>query len=128
MEKTPIQTPKAPNPRGSYSQGIRWGNLLFTAGVGPLDPETGAVVGTTIEAQTTQVMKNLAAILAAENLGFAHVLKSTVHLQNLQRDFKAFDEVYRSFLKPPYPVRTTVGSTLNNILVEVDFVAGLPES
>jgi len=118
-----IRTTDAPAPGGSYSQGIAVGNLVFTAGMVPVDPATGKVAGDDVAAQTHQVMKNLAAVLAARGLSFADVVKTTVHLQDLQRDFRAFDEVYRSYLSEPYPVRTTVGSTLNNVLVEIDLVA-----
>jgi 2-iminobutanoate/2-iminopropanoate deaminase len=81
------------------------------------------VVGDTIEAQTEQVMKNVAGALAANGLDFSHVVKATVHLQHLDRDFAGFNSTYATFLVEPYPVRTTVGSTLAGILVEIDVVA-----
>jgi 2-iminobutanoate/2-iminopropanoate deaminase len=118
-----VSTAGAPTPGGAYSQGIAVGDLLFTAGMGPIDPETGAVVGDDVATQTHQTLKNLGAVLAAHGLGFADVVKATVHLQHVARDFKAYDEVYRQYLVEPYPVRTTVGSDLLNILVEIDFVA-----
>jgi 2-iminobutanoate/2-iminopropanoate deaminase len=118
-----IRTGEAPAPGGSYSQGIAVGNLVFTAGMVPIDPATGKVPSDDVKAQTHQVMKNLAAVLAERGLGFGDVVRSTVHLQDLKRDFRAFDEVYRTYLSEPYPVRTTVGSVLNNVLVEVDVVA-----
>lgn len=118
-----IQTAGAPTPGGAYSQGIAVGDLLFTAGMGPIDPITGAIVGNDVAAQTHQTLGNLGAVLAAHGLGFADVVKATVHLQEVARDFKAYDEVYRTYLVEPYPVRTTVGSDLNGILVEIDFVA-----
>ena len=118
-----IRTADAPPPGGSYSQGIAIGNLVFTAGMVPIDPATGKVPGDDVASQTHQVMKNLAAVLAERGLGFGDVVKTTVHLQDLKGDFRAFDEVYRSYLGEPYPVRTTVGSVLNNVLVEIDVVA-----
>ncbi|MGA8113356.1 MAG: Rid family detoxifying hydrolase [Actinocatenispora sp.] len=121
--RTEIRTENAPAPAGSYSQGLRAGDFVYTAGMGPIDPATGTVVGDDVAAQTRQVMTNLAAILAKEGLGFEHVVKATVHLEELHRDFAAFDEVYREYVSAPFPVRTTVGSRLNNILVEIDFVA-----
>jgi 2-iminobutanoate/2-iminopropanoate deaminase len=99
------------------------GDLVYTAGAGPADPVTGKVVGDDVATQTRQVLTNLAAVLAEAGVGFEHVVKATVHLQELHRDFAAFDEVYREFFREPYPVRTTVGSDLNNILVEIDLVA-----
>ena len=66
MAKTEIRTDKAPKPGGSYSQGIRAGNLLFTAGQVGIDPATGELAGDSIEAQTAQVLENLKAVLEAE--------------------------------------------------------------
>lgn len=121
-----IHTSKAPAPGGAYSQALQAGPIVFTAGLGPIDPQSGRVVGETIEEQTRQVMLNLRAILEEAGLGFDSVVKTTVHLQHLDRDFAGFNQTYRSFLQPPYPVRTTVGSTLKGILVEIDLVALVP--
>jgi 2-iminobutanoate/2-iminopropanoate deaminase len=123
MSREKIETPDAPRPAGAYSQGIVAGGFLYTAGFGPQDPATGKVAGDTIEAQTEQVMKNVAATLAAHHLDFSHVVKATVHLADLHRDFAGFNATYEKFLTAPYPVRTTVGSTLAGILVEIDVVA-----
>ena len=118
-----IRTEKAPAPGGAYSQAIRAGALLYTAGVGPRDPKTHDIVGETIEEQTHQVLKNLKAILEAAGCSTRHVVKATVHLQNLERDFAGFNRVYGQYFEEPYPVRTTVGSALNGILVEMDLIA-----
>ncbi|PSR22567.1 MAG: reactive intermediate/imine deaminase [Sulfobacillus acidophilus] len=124
MSKQEIRTENAPQPGGAYSQGLRAsGTLVYTAGVGPMDPQTQTIVGTTIEEQTRQVLRNLAAILEEAGLTMDHVVKTSVFLQDLQRDFAAFNRVYQEFFSPPFPVRTTVGATLNNILVEIDCVA-----
>lgn len=120
-----VKTLDAPTPGGAYSHGVVWNGLLFTAGMGPIDPTSGSVVGTSIQEQTHQVMKNLGAVLRASGMDYSQVLKATVHLASLQEDFKGFNEVYRSYFgENDLPVRTTVGSTLNGILVEIDFVAG----
>ncbi|MFE3453451.1 RidA family protein [Nonomuraea sp. NPDC059194] len=121
--KKELRTTEGAAPVGAYSQGLVVGDFVYTSGMGPLDPETGEIVGDDIETQTHQTMKNLGAVLAAHGLGFDDVIKSTVHLQHLQRDFPAYNEVYKSYFTQPYPVRTTVGSELMNILVEIDFVA-----
>jgi len=123
--KEAVRTENAPRPAGAYSQGVAAAGLLFTAGFGPQDPVTGAVAGT-VEEQTAQVLRNVAAVLAARGLTTDDVLKVTVHLQHLRRDFAAYDAVYRQFFAEPYPVRTTVGSGLMDILVEIDVVAALP--
>lgn len=118
----------APRPGGSYSPVMRAGSLVFTAGMGPASPITGATVGTTIEEQTTQVLDNLEAALGAAGVGFGDVVKVTTHLAELKRDFAGYDAVYRARMVEPYPVRTTVGSQLMDILVEIDVVALVPDA
>ena len=122
MSRSQITTEHAPAPGGAYSQGIVAGGFLYTAGFGPHDPATGQLAGATIEEQTAQVMRNIAAVLAAHGRDFSHVVKATVHLASLL-DFAGFNATYETFLVPPYPVRTTVGSNLPGILVEIDVVA-----
>ncbi|MBE3015574.1 RidA family protein [Microbispora sp. NEAU-D428] len=121
--KQEIRTTAGAPPIGAYSQGLVVGDFLYTSGMGPLDPETGEVVGDDVAAQTHRTMRNLGAVLEARGLTFDDVVKATVHLQNLKEDFAAFNEVYQSYFTRPYPVRTTVGSDLMDILVEIDFVA-----
>ncbi|MET8861693.1 Rid family detoxifying hydrolase [Nonomuraea sp. NPDC004580] len=121
--KKELRTTEGAAPVGAYSQGLVVGDFVFTSGMGPLDPHTGEVVGDDVATQTHQVMRNLGAILAAHGLGYDDVIKATVHLQHVKRDFAAYNEVYKSYFNQPYPVRTTVGSELMDILVEIDFVA-----
>lgn len=120
---TVVSTPDAPHPSGSYSQGLLAGNLLFTAGMGPHDPTTGEVRGTSIEEQTRHTLSNLDAVLTAAGMQRSDVVKVTAHLARLEEDFASYDEVYRQFFEPPYPTRTTVGSVLSGILLEVDLIA-----
>jgi 2-iminobutanoate/2-iminopropanoate deaminase len=122
--KRAVSTPKAPQPGGVYSQAVWWNNLLFTAGVTPADPATRRIVGDTIEEQTRRTLDNLGAILEAAGLTFDDVLKVTVHLADIERDFAGFNQVYGTYFREPYPVRTTVGSRLPGFLIEVDLVAG----
>ena len=128
MAKQPITTEQAPSPAGGYSQGIVAGGMVYTSGLGPQDPSTGRIRGETIEEQTAQVLRNLQAVLAEAGAGFEDVVKVTVHLERLDRDFKGFDATYRSMMPEPRPVRTTVGSTLAGILVEIDVVAVLSQA
>ncbi|MFJ6071104.1 RidA family protein [Streptomyces sp. NPDC093065] len=121
-----VHTPRAPRPAGAYSQGVVAGGFLFTAGFGPQDPATGAVPEG-VGAQTAQVLRNIGAVLAERGLTLRDVVKVTAHLQHLRRDFAAYDEAYGEFFAEPCPVRTTVGSDLMDILVEIDVVALLPE-
>lgn len=124
MTKEAISIPNAPAPVGPYSQGMVANGFLYTAGFGPQDPATGAIADT-VEEQTRQVLRNIGAVLEVHGASFSDVVKATVHLQHLDRDFAGFNAAYREFFTEPYPVRTTVGSTLANILVEIDVVAAL---
>ena len=115
----------APNPGGAYSHGVIANGFLYTCGMGPADPITNRVEAEGIEEQTRQVLKNLQAILAEKGATLDQVVKVTSHLQHVNRDFAAYNKVYQEFFKAPFPVRTTVGSDLANILVEIDFVVAL---
>jgi reactive intermediate/imine deaminase len=120
-----FQADGAPAPGGSYSHGVIANGFLYTCGMGPINPASGKVVEGDITVQTRQVLKNLEAILKTKGATFAQVVKVTTHLQELHRDFAGYDQAYREFLSAPFPVRTTVGSDLMNILVEIDFVVAL---
>jgi reactive intermediate/imine deaminase len=123
MAKQGIQITNAPQPAGAYSQGIVANGFLYTAGFGPQDPATGEVPEGAA-AQTRQVLKNISAVLAEHGLTLDDCVKTTVHLQDLA-DFAEFNAAYAESFTQPYPVRTTVGSQLANILVEIDVVAAL---
>lgn len=121
MQRDPITTDTAPAPKGTYSQAIRVGDFVYTSGFGPHDPQTGEIVGTDIATQAAQALRNVDAALRAGGSSLAAAVKMTVHLADLG-DFVAFDAAYRDAMTEPYPVRTTVGSTLPGILVEIDAV------
>ena len=110
-----------------FSPAVRAGDFIYVSGQVPANAE-GEIVAGGIEAQTRQVMTNIKNILAAGGATMDHVVKSTVHLANLD-DFQAFNAVYKEFFTAPFPVRTTVGSALlGGILVEIDVVAALPQA
>jgi reactive intermediate/imine deaminase len=113
-----------PRPAGPYSHVAVAGGLVFTAGFGPQDPVTDAVPEG-IEAQTEAVIRNVERALAQVGCDLSHVVKVTAHLASLA-DFAAYNAVYERLFPAPYPVRTTVGSGLHDILVEIDVVAELP--
>jgi 2-iminobutanoate/2-iminopropanoate deaminase len=106
-QRTVISTPKAPAAVGPYSQAVQLGNLIYTAGQIPLVPETGKLIEGGIEAQTRQVMQNLANILEAAGSNLAHVIKTTLYITNLG-DFAAINQVYGSFFASEPPARSTV--------------------
>ncbi|MFJ4713805.1 RidA family protein [Streptomyces sp. NPDC088785] len=120
--KRAVHSADTPPPAGGYSKALAAGPYLFTSGLGPQHPVTGAVADTVAE-QTRQVLANLRALLRADGLDLDDVVRATVHLQHLKRDFAAYDAVYREHFTEPLPVRTTVGSDLMDILVEIDVVA-----
>ena len=124
MPKQQITTKGGASPIGAYSQALRAGDFLFVSGQGPLDPVTGKVVGETIEEQTTRTIENLKAILEAGGATLADVVKVSAHLTDLA-NFEKYNKVYASYFPDPKPVRTTVGSQLLGIMVEIDAIAYL---
>jgi 2-iminobutanoate/2-iminopropanoate deaminase len=124
MAKSVVATNDAPQAIGPYSQGIRLGNLVFTAGQIPLDPATGKLVEGGIAAQAERVMKNLEGVLVAAGSSLDQVVKTTCFLANLD-DFAAFNAVYgRAFTSMP-PARSTVqvARLPAGALVEVECIA-----
>jgi 2-iminobutanoate/2-iminopropanoate deaminase len=120
--KTGIHTKNAPPPGGAYSPGLRAGQFVFVSGQGPVDPSSSAVIGSTIEEQTDATLANVQAILAAAGASMRDVVKATVHLRHMS-DFDRFNAAYGLHFPDPKPVRTTVGSELVDILVEIDVIA-----
>ncbi|HWU58612.1 MAG TPA: Rid family detoxifying hydrolase [Microbacteriaceae bacterium] len=124
MAKTAVHTTNAPQPAGPYSQGVEANGFFYTAGFGPQNPASGEVAES-VGDQTRQVLRNVQAVLAERGLSMDDCVKTTVHLADLA-DFAEFNSAYADFFSEPYPVRTTVGSQLANILVEIDVVAAIP--
>jgi 2-iminobutanoate/2-iminopropanoate deaminase len=127
MSKTVVATGKAPAAIGPYSQGIRTGNLVFTAGQIALDPETQQVVAPGITEQTERVLENLKAILEAAGSSMAQTLKATVFLKDFN-DFAAMNAVYAAYLAaegmtPPARSTVEVSRLPKDVLVEIDLVA-----
>lgn len=121
-----INTDKAPKAIGPYVQGNIVNGLLFASGQVPLSPETGEVVGTTIEEQAEQVLKNIAAILEEAGSDFDHVVKTTCFLKNMN-DFVAFNEVYAKAFTNQLPARSAVevAHLPKDVLVEIEIIASI---
>ena len=119
-----ISTANAPAAIGPYAQGNIAGGLLFASGQIPLDPETGEIVGSTIEEQIAQVMKNVAAILEAAGTDFDHVVKTTCFLNDMN-DFAAFNAEYAKSFGEVRPARSAVAveKLPKGALVEVEVIA-----
>ena len=105
--KTVISASGAPAAIGPYSHAIAAGDFLFTSGQIALDPATGALAGDTIEVQTEQVLKNLEAVLAANDMTFDNVVKTTVFLVDLA-DFSVVNGIYASRFPQNPPARSCV--------------------
>ena len=124
--KQVIHTDKAPAAIGPYSQAIQIGQLLFTSGQVPIDPETGAIVEGGIQEQARQSLNNIKAILNAAGTNMGAVVKTTVFLQDMN-DFVAMNEVYAQFFQEPYPARSAVqvARLPKDVLVEIEAIAQL---
>ncbi len=104
--KKEILTKAAPAPIGPYSQAIDAGSFVFCSGQIPLDPITGEVVGAgDVEAQTRQVMKNIAAVLKEAGASFNQVVKTTIFLKNMG-DFPKVNPIYGEHFQAPFPARS----------------------
>jgi 2-iminobutanoate/2-iminopropanoate deaminase len=124
MSRQIIKTDKAPGAIGPYSQGVRAGGFLFTAGQTPLDPVTMQVVGTTAPEQARQALMNAQAIVEAGGLTMGDVVKATVFIRDMGQ-FAAINEVYATFFPGVPPARSVVEVSRlpKDVLVEVELVA-----
>ncbi len=118
-----INDKNAPPPHGPYAHSVRSGNLLFLSGQVPYDT-SGRLIGTTIAAQTEQVMKNIQSLLGSTGLGLNNVVKFTVYLVDWN-DFEEFNKVYGAYLNGHKPARATVqvGGLVEGCLIEMEAVA-----
>ena len=118
-----VQTSKAPAAIGPYSQAVGVGNLIFTSGQIPLNPETGVLEGENITEQTHRVCKNLETVLSAAGGSLQSAVKTVCFLANMA-DFAAFNEVYAQyFTEKPARSCVAVKDLPKGALVEVEVVA-----
>lgn len=124
-----IQTDKAPKAIGPYVQARVAKGFLFASGQVPLDPVSGEIVGTTIQEQTKQVLKNISAVLEEAKTTPDNILKTTCFLKNMN-DFVAFNDVYKTMFGENYPARSTVEVSClpKDALIEIEIIASLPEA
>ncbi|MGA7523774.1 MAG: RidA family protein [Acidobacteriaceae bacterium] len=128
--KSAVSTPHAPAAIGPYSQAVRLGNLVYTSGQVALDPASGQIVPGGITEQTTRVLENIKAILAAADTELTRVIKTVVFLKDMG-DFAAMNAVYAKYLAPEgfvAPARSTVevARLPKDALVEIEVIATLP--
>jgi 2-iminobutanoate/2-iminopropanoate deaminase len=107
IQREIISTQNAPAAVGPYSQAVRVGDFIYTAGQIALLPETGKLIEGGIEAQTRQIMQNMAAVLEAAGSSLAQVVKTTIFVTNLA-DFAVINKIYGSFFAGDPPARSTV--------------------
>ncbi len=123
--KTIITTSKAPAPIGPYNQAVLVNNMLFTSGQIAFNPESGELILDTIQAETTQVMKNLEVVLAEANMTFENVVKTSIFIADMN-DFTSINEVYGSYFNDATaPARETVQVAClpKNVNVEISMIA-----
>src|SRR3954469_13358290 len=124
----PVTSANLPSPVGPYSPGMTFGKLVFVSGQAGRDPATGSLAGESVEAQTEQVMKNIATILAAAGTSMQHVLRCGVFLVDM-KEFPKMNEVYARAFGSHRPARTTVevsGLPGDGLRVEIDAIAYIP--
>ena len=123
-DKQEVKTDKAPKAIGPYSQAIIGGGLVFASGQIPINPATGELNTGSIEDQTRQVLKNLAAVLEAAGSSMDKVVKTTVFLQDMN-EFSRMNQVYGEGFTAPFPARATVqvARLPRDVRVEIEAVA-----
>lgn len=128
MERRPIKTDQAPAAIGPYEQGIRVGDFLYTSGQIALDPKTGNFLGGEIEQETELVLKNIEALLKADKMSLANVIKTTVYLIDLAH-FARMNQVYEKMFQGHKPARVCVqvAALPKGAKVEIDAVAAVTE-
>ena len=120
-----IQTNNAPAPIGPYSQAVLAGNTLYTSGQIALDSESGALIVSSIDAETKKVMENMQAVLLAAGMDFENVVKSTIFLSSMKH-FNAVNEVYGSYfdqLAAPSRETVEVSELPRKVNVEISMIA-----
>ena len=124
MKKRIVQTEKAPEAIGPYSQAIQAGGFLFLSGQIPLDPRTGELVQGDIGLQTQQVLENIKGVLESQELGMENVVKVTIFLRNIEY-FNRVNEVYATYFPAPAPARSTVevARLPRNAEIEIEAIA-----
>ncbi len=124
MEKQIVSTTNAPAAVGPYSQAVRVGDMVFTAGQVAIDPETASFEHGDVAAQTDRVLRNLAAVLEAAGSSLPQVVKTSVFLTTMEH-FAAMNEVYARYFAEGKPARSTVAVSELPLgaLVEIDAVA-----
>lgn len=102
-----IHTDDAPAAIGPYSQGIIDDGRIFVSGQGPIDPETGDIVGEDIKEETAQTLDNIETVLEAAGASMDDIIKATVFVNDMD-NYEEINEVYAEYMSEPYPARSAV--------------------
>jgi len=124
MSKHQINVNWKAAPVGPFSHALRAGDFIYVSGQGPIDQETGTIVGDTIEEQTARTLENIKAILEAGGASLQDVVKANAYLSDVA-NFQQFNKVYASYFDETKPARSTIGCqmALEGMLVEIEVVA-----
>ncbi len=124
MNKEVISTPKAPSAIGPYSQAITVGDMIYTSGMIPINPETGELETGDIKAQAKQAIGNLIALVEEAGSDADHVIKTTVFIKDMN-DFAAVNEVYSTFFTKDCPARSCVevARLPKDVKIEIECIA-----
>ena len=127
-EKTIINISLAPQPVGPYSQGIKFGDIIFLSGQLPVDPGTNKIIGEDITIQTRQCLDNIKSILEPAGSSLFNILKTTVFLTNMD-DFGAMNKVYAQYFSHEPPARSCVqvARLPLNAKIEIEITAYIPK-
>lgn len=127
MDKEIIISGNAPEAVGPYSQAVKVGNFVHTAGQIGIDPQTGLIVDGGIASQTEQVLRNLAAVLEAAGTSFDNVVKTTIFLRYM-KDFSTVNSIYGDQFGDEKPARSTIAVSALPLgaLVEMEMIANIP--
>jgi 2-iminobutanoate/2-iminopropanoate deaminase len=129
MRKEVVSTDKAARTGAPLSQAVKLGNLVFCSGASPRDPKQGnKVVEGGFREQATQALENLKAVLEASGTGFAHCLKATCYLMNVDENLPILNELWVRYFGQDLPARTAVGvaKLRENYMLEVEVIAYVP--
>lgn len=109
-----------------FSEAIKHGDTVYVSGQGPIDPESGEVIGETVQDQTKHTLENVERILTAVDISTDEIVKATLYLDDMD-DYEAVNEAYGTFLSGPYPARTAVEVVDHpvDIMIEIDVIAAV---
>ena len=107
MSKSVVYSEHAPEPIGPYSQAIQSGNMLFVSGQIALERSSGALITSSVEEETKQVMANIKAVLTAAGMDFSNIVKTSIFLKDMN-NFPVVNQIYGTYFKDTPPARETV--------------------